>query len=80
MDKALVEVQKTSRFYVYGAVGSSSAVQWPAFQKSPTAATTAAAGSRAKGKKGAVQQKKPDMSSKDTDRVRLLAGATWCRG
>ncbi|CAM9336403.1 unnamed protein product [Ectocarpus fasciculatus] len=74
MDKALIEVQKTSRFYVYGAVGSSSAVQWPAFDKSTSAAATAA-GSRAKGKKGAVQHNKKAstqttaMASKDTDRA-----------
>ncbi|CAM9565940.1 unnamed protein product [Ectocarpus sp. 12 AP-2014] len=74
MDKTLIEVQKTSRFYVYGAVGSSSAVRWPAFEKSTTAASTSA-GSPAKGsKKGAVQHKKAwtqttDMTSKDTDRA-----------
>lgn len=65
MDTAKVEVQKTTRFYVYGAAGTSSAVQWPSASHKPLA--------QSKGVKQQQQDKQhKEMASKDADRVSLF--------
>lgn len=62
MSAAPVEVQSTARFCVFGAIGTSCAVQWP------TRAAITPAPKQA-GDRKQKQSKPPAMASKDADRV-----------